>query len=212
MRTWLLGIALLALLGPVCAQEFTQESSSSGAAVSTSSFTFNPRTTSTSDVDATDFAERAPTIFVPGLAGGTNPCIVSWSVGGSVGATSGVPGFGLSGGRAYTDVECEVRETLRLAAALSPPEQDDRQRLFLKNIACQSKVMAAALEMTAAESGDPSYGCSGELPEGLDLTMRELDDRGAVMVVDAPPAVYQGDRARRDEAAANLAAIMEGVE
>ena len=199
--------ALLALTGPVCAQEAVSESSVLGVSQSNAAFTYAPNTTSR--VDATDFSERAPTVFVPGLAGGSNPCIGSWSIGGSVGATSVVPGFGLSGGKAYVDEECNVRETLRLAAALSPQEQDEKQRLFLKNIACQSAVMAAALEMTAAETGDPAYGCSGELPEGLELSMRTMDNRGDVFVIDTgPPPVPQS----RDEKLTGYASVMDGVE
>lgn len=184
MRRAFLVLVLLALAATVGAEEYGGDYGSNaqagaiGAAQSQSTFTHAP------NVSASDFAERAPTIFVPGLAGGTNPCIVSMSAGASLGATGSWPGFGLSGGRAYTDPECNVRETLRLAAALSPKEPNETQRRFLKNIACQSKVMAAAMEITAAETGDASYACSATLPEGTEVSMRLVTDLGKVAYVD----------------------------
>jgi len=161
-----------------------------GAAQSGSSLNYAP--TSNYREQTPDVGDRAPTIFVPGLAGGTNPCIVSWSVGASVGGTSGVPGIGLSGGKAYTDDECNVRETLRLAAALTPKQFSDEQdreasQAFLRSIACQSKVMAAAMEITAMEHG-AKYGCPNTLPEGSEVSMRPVLDRGTdVLMVEKAP-------------------------
>lgn len=180
--TRLCSLFLLLLAAPLVLAQTASSGSSAGAigaAQSQSTFVNQP----TSTGYGSDFSDRAPTIFVPGLAGGTNPCIVSFSAGASIGSTGGWPGFGLSGGRAYTDPECNVRETLRLAASLSPKEPDPTQRMFLKNIACQSKVMAAAMEITAAEAGDPRYACSATLPKGTEVSMRVAEDLGRVAEV-----------------------------
>lgn len=173
---------------PLMADEInTGAGASAGAgAYSGSALNYNPTHNYASN-DAADFSERPPTIFVPGLAGGTNPCIVSWSAGASIGSTSGLPGFGLSGGKAYTDEECNVRETLRLAAALTPTafaNEGDKaaSQTFLRSIACQSKVMAAAMETTAQEHG-PKYGCANTLPEGTEVSIRPIFDRGSDVVM-----------------------------
>jgi len=162
-----------------------------GAATSQSTFVNQP----SNSYDSSDFAERAPTVFVPGLAGGTNPCVVSVALGLSAGAQSSMPAVGVSYGSAHTDEECEVRETLRLAAALTPKQfssEGERaaSQTFLRSIACQSKVMAAAMEMTAKEHG-AKYGCLNELPEGADTAMRPLLDRGNDVVMRETPGADQ---------------------
>lgn len=192
MRKILAILSMLLLCFSAFADEYGGGSySGAGAAAgaqSQSVFTNAP----TSNYDSPDWSERAPTIFVPGLAGGTNPCIVSVSAGVSLGSTSGLPGFGLSGGRAYTDEECNVRETLRLAAALTPKQFADEQdreasQAFLRSIACQSKVMATAMEITAMEHG-AKYGCPNTLPEGSEVSMRPILDRGTdITVVEKAP-------------------------
>lgn len=188
----LIVIAACAIPAAVLAEEYDGGGSYSGAqgigAAQSQSALINQ---SNDNYDSPDASDRAPTIFVPALAGGTNPCIVSWSAGASIGGTSGLPGLGFSGGNAYTDPECNVRETLRIAAALTPKEfasekDRDASQAFLRSIACQSKVMAAAMEMTAREHG-AKYGCINTLPEGTEVSMRPMLDRGndVVMVTKA---------------------------
>lgn len=192
--TRLYPLFLLLLATPLVSAQTASSGSNAGAiGAAQSQSTFVNRPVST--VHGSDFSDRAPTFFVPGLAGGTNRCIVSFSAGGSIGGTGGLPGFGFSGGRAYTDPECNVRETLRLAAALSPKEPDRVQRMFLKNIACQSKVMAAAMEITAVEAGDPSYACAATLPKGTEVSMRLGEDLGRVAEVypDTDPVLSDYD-------------------
>ena len=183
MRKWIYAL-LGALLALPAQADVTADAGSTAGALAASQSSFESHTNA--HYERTDASERAPTIFVPGLAGGTNPCIVSFSAGISAGAFNSMPGIGISGGRAYVDEECNVRETLRLAAALSPKEPTAQQETFLKNIACQSEVMAAALEMTAAEMGDPSMGCAGSLPEGVEVSMRSTELRGSEFVVMTP--------------------------
>lgn len=209
MRFLALVALALASQGPASAQLATLNSESTGVGIAgaSSSFINAP----VSDIEGSDLSKRAPTIFVPGLAGGTNPCIVSTSGGVTIGGTGGIPGFGVSGGKASVEKECEVRESLRLAAALSPKEPDRKQRLFLKNIACQSKVFAKALELTSAETNDANYSCYGALPKGIkNLGMRNLKDRGAIAQVDSEPRVYEyaGD----DEVLSSYASMMEGTD
>lgn len=75
----------------------------------------------------------------------------------------------------------------KIAIALSPKQfanEGDRaaSQAFLRAIACQSKVYAAAMEMTAQEHG-AKYGCANALPEGAEVSMRPVLDRGQDVVM-----------------------------
>lgn len=124
------------------------------ADIGNSSFNYN--STVTNNANNKDLA---PTLFAPGLVGGTNPCVVSMSGG----ITTG--GFGISAGNAYVDKECEVRESLRLMAAISNAQESANQTL-LREIACQSAVYWDAMERTSTSLDDPRYHCLNPRPSG----------------------------------------------
>lgn len=110
------------------------------------------------NVEAANLHDRAPGVFAAGVtAGGTNPCVVS------IGAGLSVPGGGLNFANAYNDGECNVRETLRLMAAISSSAETGNQ-ILLREIACQSATLWDAFERTYNATGDERYFCGNERP------------------------------------------------
>ncbi len=121
--------------------------------VGNSSFSYNSNVTNNANNK-----DLAPTLFAPGLTSGTNPCVVSMSGGISTG------GFGFSAGNAYVDKECEIRESLRLMAAIRSLTESANQTL-LSEIACQSAVYWDAMERTSTSLDDKRYHCLNPRPE-----------------------------------------------
>jgi len=119
----------------------------------------------TTNVDASDFKDRAPGVFAAGVtAGGSNPCVVS------IGGGLSVPGGGINFANAYNDGECNIRETLRLVAAISTAAKigdpvEKGNQILLREIACQSVTMWDAFERTYNVTNDQRYFCENERPE-----------------------------------------------
>lgn len=137
--------------------------------VGNSSFSYNSSVTNNANNK-----DLAPTLFAPALAGGTNPCLVSMSGGVSTG------GFGLSLGNAYVDQECQIRESLRLMAAISNATESANQTL-LREIACQSVVYWDAMERTASGLNDKRYHCMNPRPD--DRTYARVREEGTDVYV-----------------------------
>ena len=113
----------------------------------------------TSTVEAPNLRDSAPGVFAAGVtAGGSNPCVVS------VGGGLSVPGGGINFANAYNDGECNVRESLRLMAALSTSAEASNQ-VLLREISCQSVTYWDAFERVYDETGDARYFCHNERPE-----------------------------------------------
>jgi len=113
----------------------------------------------TTNVDASNLKDRAPGVFAAGVtAGGSNPCVVS------IGGGLSVPGGGINFANAYNDGECNVRETLRLVAAISNSAESGNQ-ILLREISCQSVTMWDAFERTYNSTGDQRYFCENDRPE-----------------------------------------------
>jgi len=141
---------------------------------------------STNIVEGDDLDEAVPSVFSAGVtAGGSNPCIVS--IGGGV----GVSGFGINLAKAYNDIECQVRESLRLMAAVSVPNETGNQ-ILMREVACQSTVYWDAMERTYLETQDERYYCSNERPneaeESLAFRRRgsQPPEETAVTVISSP--------------------------
>lgn len=131
----------------------------SGAASQAGAVGFIDGSTNTSTVEAVDMQDRAPGVFAAGVtAGGSNPCVVS------IGGGLSVPGGGLNFANAYNDGECNVRETLRLMAAISSSEATGNQ-ILLREISCQSVTMWDAFQRTYDATGDDRYFCTNPRPE-----------------------------------------------
>ena len=134
----------------------------SGAASQAGAIGFIDQSVNTSTVDAVDMKDRAPGVFSAGVtAGGSNPCVVS------IGGGLSVPGGGINFANAYNDGECNVRESLRLMAAISSSAEAGNQ-ILLREISCQSVTMWDAFERTYNETEDQRYFCSNERPENKD--------------------------------------------
>ena len=159
---WLSYFLLLCLLPTVSFGEVTSDSSSgaiSGAASKAGAIGFIDQSVNTSKVDAVEMGHRAPGVFSAGItAGGSNPCVVS------IGGGLSVPGGGINFANAYNDGECNVRETLRLMAAISSSAEASNQ-VLLREISCQSVTMWDAFERTFNATGDERYFCTNERPE-----------------------------------------------
>lgn len=148
------------LLPSISFGDITSDSASgsiAGSASQSGSIGYIDNGTRTSE--AADFGERAPGVFAAGVtAGGSNPCVVS------IGGGLSVPGGGLNFANAYNDTECQIRESLRLFAAITHPAEGTNQ-ILLREIACQSVVYWDAFYRVYSETHDDTYYCSNERPE-----------------------------------------------
>ena len=134
----------------------------SGAASQAGAIGYINNSKNDSKVDAVEMGHRAPGVFAAGVtAGGSNPCVVS--IGGGI----SVPGGGINFANAYNDGECNVRETLRLIAAISSSAETSNQ-ILLREISCQSVTMWDAFERTYDQTGDNRYFCNNERPDNKD--------------------------------------------
>ncbi|HFB07035.1 MAG TPA: hypothetical protein ENJ92_01180 [Chloroflexi bacterium] len=117
---------------------------------------------SVNTVEADDGSRAVRGVFAAGVtAGGSNPCVVS------IGGGLSVPGGGINFANAYNDGECNVRETLRLMAAISSSAEAGNQ-ILLREISCQSVTIWDAFERTFNKTGDERYFCESERPENKD--------------------------------------------
>jgi len=121
---------------------------------------------SVTTVDAVDMRDRAPGVFGAGVASGTNPCVVSVSGGLSI------PGGGINFGSAYEDINCTVRESLRLMGAMSNSSEPVNQ-IFLREIACESVIFWDAMERTYISTDDDRYLCSSPRPNSGPVPIRQ---------------------------------------
>jgi len=113
----------------------------------------------THTVEASNLKDNAPGVFSAGVtAGGSNPCVVS------IGGGLSVPGGGINFANAYNDKGCDIRENLRLMAAISSSAEVSNQ-VLLREISCQSVVYWDAFERTYDATGDSRYFCANERPE-----------------------------------------------
>ena len=134
----------------------------SGAASQAGAIGYINNSKNDSKVDAVEMGHRAPGVFAAGVtAGGSNPCVVS--IGGGI----SVPGGGINFANAYNDGECNVRETLRLMAAISSSAETGNQ-ILLREISCQSVTIWDAFERTFNKTSDERYFCENERPENKD--------------------------------------------
>ena len=137
----------------------SQSGALAGAASQAGAIGMIDQSSSNTTVDAVEMGHRAPGVFSAGVtAGGSNPCVVS------IGGGLSVPGGGINFANAYNDQECNVRETLRLMAAISSSAETSNQ-ILLREISCQSVTMWDAFERTYNETGDNRYFCTNERPE-----------------------------------------------
>ena len=114
---------------------------------------------SVNTVEADDGSRAVRGVFAAGVtAGGSNPCVVS------IGGGLSVPGGGINFANAYNDQECNIRETLRLMAAISSSAEAGNQ-VLLREISCQSVTMWDAFERTYNATSDERYFCENERPE-----------------------------------------------
>lgn len=141
--------------------EDTYSDSASGAIAGSQSGSIGYIDNGTHTSEAVDMQDRAPGVFAAGVtAGGSNPCVVS------IGGGLSVPGGGLNFANAYNDGECNVRESLRLMAAISSSAEASNQ-ILLREVSCQSVTLWDAMERTYMETKDERYMCSNERPKSL---------------------------------------------
>ena len=164
--SYFLFLFLIAMSGISWADPTASSGSLSGANAQTQSSSgaigFIDQSTNTSVVEAANLKDRAPGVFAAGVtAGGSNPCVVS------IGGGLSVPGGGINFANAYNDGECNVRETLRLMAAISSSAEAGNQ-ILLREISCQSVTIWDAFERTFNKTNDERYFCENERPENKD--------------------------------------------
>ncbi len=112
------------------------------------SMTYAPNTFS----KGSDMGRMAPNIAIGGFGGGANSC----AVGANGGITTG--GFGILGGRQWSDPNCEARLSLNNLYPMMNM-QDSKSQHILKGVMCGSDVYRDALEYAAMSSGDSSLKC-----------------------------------------------------
>ena len=163
----ILGLLVLVLSFNAQASDYAnaQSASQAGALSHSGAGAIGLIDSSTTNVEADDGSKRVAGVFAAGVtAGGSNPCVVS--VGGGV----GLSGFGINFANAYNDGECNVRESLRLMAAISMSDQPSNQ-IMMREIACQSLTYWDAMERTYMETEDDRYYCSNERPNDAEKSL-----------------------------------------